>query len=71
MSSSANSDNIINNPVNSSLPLEDNSAKPVPYVAQEDILYRAFDRKTVCRVLSQAHIYVSIRCHAFIIAQTA
>lgn len=61
MSSSANSDNIINNPVNSSLPLEDNSTKPIPYVAQEDILYRAFDRKTVCRVLSQAHIYVSIR----------
>ncbi|CAD5951525.1 hypothetical protein PCC9214_02586 [Planktothrix tepida] len=61
MSASSNPDNLINNPVSSSVPLEENSGKPLSYVAQEDIIYRAFDRKTVCRVLSQAHIYVSIR----------
>jgi hypothetical protein len=52
---------MINNSVNSSVPVNGNSGQPVPYIAQEDILYRALDRKTVCRVLSQAHIYVSIR----------
>ncbi|MFM6195541.1 MAG: SLATT domain-containing protein [Planktothrix sp.] len=61
MSASSSPDNIINNPVNSSVPVNENLDKPIPYVAQEDILYRALDRKTVCRVLSQAHIYVSIR----------
>ncbi|MBD2483690.1 SLATT domain-containing protein [Planktothrix sp. FACHB-1365] len=61
MSASSSPDNLINNPVSSSVPVEQNSGKPLPYVAQEDIIYRAFDRKTVCRVLSQAHIYVSIR----------
>ncbi len=61
MSASSSPDNMINNSVNSSVPVNGNSGQPVPYIAQEDILYRALDRKTVCRVLSQAHIYVSIR----------
>ncbi len=61
MSASSSPDNIINNPVNSSVPVNENLDKPIPYVAQEDILYRALDRKTGCRVLSHAHIYVSIR----------
>lgn len=61
MSASSSPDNMINNSVNSSVPVNGNLGQPVPYIAQEDILYRALDRKTVCRVLSQAHIYVSIR----------
>jgi len=60
MSSSANPDNIINNPVTSTVPLEENSDQSLSSVAQEDIIYRAVERKTVCRVLSQAHIDVSI-----------
>lgn len=38
-------------------------------VGKEDILYRALERKTLCKVLSQAHIYVSIywlRMHWYI-----
>lgn len=69
MSASSSPDNMINNSVNSSVPVNGNLGQPVPYIAQEDILYRALDRKTVCRVLSQAHIYVSIhwtRTHLYI-----
>ncbi|MCB8765840.1 SLATT domain-containing protein [Planktothrix agardhii] len=61
MTSSSSPDNSIDQPMNSSTGSEDSSNKPLPYVVQEDIIYRAVERKTVCRVLSQAHIDVSIR----------
>ena len=61
MTSSSSPDNSIDQPMNSSTGSEDSSNKPLPYVVQEDIIYRAVERKTVCLVLSQAHIDVSIR----------
>jgi hypothetical protein len=61
MTSSSSPDNSIDQPMNSSTGSEDSSNKPLPYVVQEDIIYRAVERKILCRVLSQAHIDVSIR----------
>ena len=61
MSASSSPDDSINQPMTSSPASEESLNKPLPYVVQEDIIYRAVERKTVCRVLSQAHIDVSIR----------
>ncbi|HBK24992.1 MAG TPA: hypothetical protein DDZ60_21585 [Planktothrix sp. UBA10369] len=61
MTASNSPDHSINQPVTSSLNSEESSNKPLPRIVQEDIIYRAVERKTICRVLSQAHIDVSIR----------
>ena len=37
------------------------SVDDLPYIGKEDIIYRAVDRTLVCRVLSRAHIDVSVQ----------
>jgi hypothetical protein len=61
MSASSSPDNSIDQPMTSSPSSEDSSNKPLPYIVQKDITDRAVERKILCRVLSQAHIDVSIR----------
>ena len=61
MTSSSSPDNSIDQPMTPSTGSEDSLNKPIPYIVQEDIIYRAVERKILCRVLSQAHIDVSIR----------
>lgn len=60
MSASGIPENSIDQPMTSS-PGSEDANRPLPYIVQEDIIYRAVERKTLCRVLSQAHIDVSIR----------
>lgn len=57
-SNSNNSTASLTEPSNSSstMPIDD-----LPYIGKEDIIYRAVDRTLVCRVLSRAHIIVSIQ----------
>lgn len=40
----------------STMPVDD-----LPYIGKEDIIYRAVDRTLICRVLSRAHIDVSVQ----------
>ncbi|SKB11415.1 conserved hypothetical protein [Planktothrix sp. PCC 11201] len=61
MSASSSPDNSIDQPTTSSTDSEDSLNQPLPYIVQKDITDRAIERKILCRVLSQAHIDVSIR----------
>ncbi|MCB8749670.1 SLATT domain-containing protein [Planktothrix agardhii] len=61
MTSSSSPDNSIDQPMTPSTGSEDSLNKPIPYIVQKDITDRAIERKILCRVLSQAHIDVSIR----------